>query len=191
MPLPIPSNLLTPLPLSGQSPATALWIFKTANLFRGVIELDCTSKGIESSAELVRAAVAAEYKPGRIVPFAFGTILRYRSEAPTSEQIETLVDDVARAKGTWQWIIAIDEESQQVRGVHMWARGYLTPVYETLMKHYESEGRICSSQIKSPGRFWTRLWNITKALLQARQVLISVGAVLVVVTLLVRLLSKA
>jgi hypothetical protein len=182
MMLPISNELLQPLPLTGASSATSLWIHKTRNIFRGVIEIDCTNRTSAAAATLVREVVAAEYKPGFIVPFAFGTILRYQNQAPDSSTVEPFIADTAQSKGTWQWCIAIDEASRQAHGVHMWMRGYLTPVYEELMAHFEQSGYKCSTKTKAPSRMWIHMWRITKALLQAREFLIVVIGIIVAIT---------
>jgi hypothetical protein len=176
--LSISNELVKPLPLSGNSPALSLWIHKTANVFRGVIDLECTAKHPAEAATLVREVVAAEYKPGRIVPFAFGTVLRCKDHVFDSFALEPFIADTAQSKGTWQWSISVNEESRKVHGVHMWMRGYLTPVYEEIMGQFELNGYTCSTRTKEPSRLWVRMWNATKTLLQVREFLIMLGVVI-------------
>lgn len=191
MSLPIQSELLEPAPLTGKSPALSLWVRRTPNIFRGVLELDCTSKTVEGAAIAVRDTVAAEYSPGLIVPFAFGAILRYTHTSPNASDVEHLIDDRARARATWQWIIVVNSSSKHAYGVHMWMRGYLTPVYETLINHFENSGYVCHSITKQPSKFWNRLWGTMAALLKVRRILVAFGAIVVVVSLLLRLFSGA
>lgn len=191
MTLPVQSELLEPAPLTGRSPALALWVRKTPNVFRGVLELDCSSKTVEEVTVAVRDTVTAEYSPGLIIPFAFGAVLHYAHTSPNAADVEHLIDDRARSRATWQWIIVVNNSSKRVYGVHMWMRGYLTPVYETLIKHFENSGYFCQSITKEPSRFWNRLWGTMAALLKLRRVLVVVGAAVVVVGLLLRLFSGA
>jgi len=120
MSLPIPSDLLESVPLTGKSPALALWVKKTPNLFRGVFELDCTSSTVEEAEAAVRETVTVEYSPGFVVPFAFGAILHYANLAPSASEVMRLIDDRARSNGTWQWVIVVNTSSKQAYGVHMW-----------------------------------------------------------------------
>lgn len=190
MTLPVQSELLERVPLTGKSAALALWVRNAANVFRGVLELDCTSKTVEEAAAFVRAAVTAEYSPGLIIPFAFGVVLHYNQTSPNAADVEYLIDDRARSRATWQWIIVVNNSSKHVYGVHMWMRGYLTPVYEGLIKHFENSGYLCQSVTKQPSKFWNRLWGTMAALLKLRRVFVIVGAVVAVVGLLFKLLSR-
>jgi hypothetical protein len=175
--LPVPPDLLDRVAPTGKSRAQALWTKKTANLFRGVVLLDCTSLAAEQAESLVRETIAAEYAPGLVVPFAFGTVLRYRHLAPPADSLARFVDDRARAAGTWQWIILVDEDARQASGTHMWMSGYLTPVYEALLKHYERQGYACRAVTRAPGRLWTRLWAVRDVLSAARWVLLVIVVV--------------
>ncbi|MDR2188188.1 MAG: hypothetical protein LBE62_09070 [Azonexus sp.] len=175
--LPIPSELLAPVPLTGKSPALALWVRKTPNLFRGVLELDCSGKTVEAAAVAVRDTVTAEYSPGFIIPFAFGAVLHYDRASPNAADVAHLIDDRARSRATWQWIIVVNDSSKRVYGVHMWMRGYLTPVYETLIGHFENTGYLCQCITKEPGRFWLNYFKLN-------DVLGVIGAIVIVVGLL-------
>lgn len=191
MTLPVQSELLETAPLTGKSPALALWVRRTPNIFRGVLELDCTSKTVEEAAAAVRDAVTAEYSPGLIIPFAFGVVLHYTHTSPSAADVEHLIDDRARSRATWQWIIVVNNSSKHVYGVHMWMRGYLTPVYETLIKHFENLGYLSQSIAKQPSKFWNRLWGTMGALLKLRNVLAVVGAVVAIGGLLLKLFPGA
>jgi hypothetical protein len=142
---------------------------------------------VEESSNAVRDIVTAEYAPGLIVPFGFGAILRYASASPRIGDVGHLVDDRGRPRATWQWLIVVDASTKRVYGIHMWMRGYLTPVYEALIKHYEDSGYASQSVIKQPSKFWTRLWDSMTVLLKARRVLLVIGAIIFVVGLLIRL----
>lgn len=187
MTLPVPSELLDPIPLSGKSSALSLWVRKTPNLFRGVLELDCTCKTAAEAATAVREVVTLEYAPGLVIPFAFGTILHYAHTSPDVKDMENLIDDRARSRATWQWIIVVNGSLKQVYGIHMWANGYLTPVYENLIKHFENTDYQCQTTVKEPSRFWKRLWWMTSASLKMRRVLIAISTLIAVVGLLLRL----
>lgn len=178
MPLPISGELLERLSLTGKSAALALWQRKTNNLFRGVFEIDCTDQSPDEIAAQVLKTVKVEYEPGLIVPFAFGVVLQFASGAPTPSQMESLVDDRARNRGTWQWLVVIDQASRQAFGVHMWAKGYLTPVFEAILEHLQSQGYATTQHIKQPGKFWVNLWALAGSLLTARKVLAALGAVM-------------
>lgn len=73
----------------------------------------------------------------------------------------------------------------------MWMRGYVTPVHETLIKHFESSGYVCHTVTRQPSKFWKRLWDIMAALLKMRRVLVAVGTIVVVASFLLRLYSVA
>jgi hypothetical protein len=191
MNIPVQSEFLDPARLTGKSSALALWVRRTPNVFRGVLELDCTSKTVEEAAIAVRDAVTAEYSPGLIIPFAFGAVLYYTDTSPNAADVEHLIDDRARSRATWQWIIIVNKSSKHAYGVHMWMRGYLTPVYEALINHFEYSGYVCHSATKAPSKFWNRLWGTMAAMFKVRRVALAVGAVLVVVGLLLRLFSVA
>lgn len=191
MTLSLPSELLEPMPLTGKSPAIALWVRRTPNVFRGVLELDCTRKTVEESGVVVRDAVTAEYSPGLIVPFAFGVILHYSNASPNAAAVQHLVDDRARSRATWQWIIVVDNSTKRVFAVHMWMRGYLTPVYEALIKHFENSGYSSESIVKQPSRFWTRLWATMAVLLKARRVLVAIAAIVTLIGIVLRLYWSA
>ena len=183
MPLPISPDLLDVLPLTGKSPAVALWSRKTSNIFRGVLELECAGKTPEEISAVVLAAVAAEYSPGLIVPFAFGTVLRFAGGAPDSKLLEHLVDDRGRGRGTWQWLVVVDDQNKTAHGIHMWAPGYLTPVFTSLLDHFRNEGYSSLSMTKEPGRFWKRIWSVSASLVKAHQALVYIGAGFVLVVL--------
>jgi hypothetical protein len=184
MPLPIPLELLEPAPLTGRSAAQSMWRRKTKNIFRGVFELDCTGSSSGQISERVLKTVEVEYEPGFLVPFAFGVVLHFTSEAPTPSQLEHLVDDRARKRGTWQWLVVVDQTRKEAYGIHMWANGYLTPVFEALLKHFEGQGYASTKLLKQPGKFWVNLWATMRSLLVARRALVVVGAVLAVVLVL-------
>ena len=148
--------------------------------------MDCSNKTIEESAAEVRDAVTAEYSPGFIVPFAFGVVLHYSGTLPNTSDITYLVDDRARPKATWQWIIVVNTSAKRVYGVHMWMRGYLTPVYEELFKHFENMDYVSKSVTKEPSRFWTRLWETMAAMSKARLALLAIGAIVFFVCLIIR-----
>lgn len=169
----------------------SLWRRKTANIFRGVLEVECSGLNAEQSEVLVRDLVLGEFSPGFFVPFAFGAVLHYSQKAPSPEDLQGLIDDRAQAKGTWQWVIAVDEAAGRAFGVHTWTNGYLTPVYESLLKHYERVGLISSTRTKPPGKFFTRLWRIGAGLATARKYVILAGAGLVVALLLAQLLVES
>lgn len=174
--LPVPAELLDPVAPTGQSAVGGVWVRKTFNVFRGVVDLDCTALDVAAAEARVRETIASEFAPGGIVPFAFGTVLRYRRGAPAAEDLLHLVDDRSRPRGTWQWIILVDAEKRSVSGLHTWMRGYLTPVYESLITHFEALGFTCTAITKEPGRFWTRLWAILAGAQAARRVLLAAGA---------------
>lgn len=181
MTLPIPPGLLAELPLSGASPATSLWQHKTANIFRGVLELDCSDRSAAEISDLVLRTVKLEYDPGMIVPFAFGTVLRTRAAAPDERELEQLVDDRSRNRGTWQWIVLVHEPANKALGIHMWASGYLTPVFDAILSDLERQGFACTRRVKPPSRFWTRLWATGKVLVTAQRLLVSLGIFLAAV----------
>jgi hypothetical protein len=111
---PVQTQLLEPIPPIGKSPVFTLWIKRTPSLFRGVLELDCSHKSIEESVTAVHNAVTAEYAPDLFVPFTFVAILRYSDESPTIS--EYLVDDHARSRATWQWIVVVNASTYSAYG---------------------------------------------------------------------------
>jgi hypothetical protein len=178
--LPIPTALLEPKTPTDQSAAEGVWVRKTPNLFRGVVELDCTALDAARAEALVRKTISSEFAPGVIVPFAFGTVLRFRTGAPLAEDLLHLIDDRSRARGTWQWIVLLDAEKRSVSGLHMWMRGYLTPVYDALIAHFESQGFTGTAITKQPSKFWTRLWAFIAGAQTARKMLMAVGGAVAV-----------
>ncbi|GAA5160466.1 hypothetical protein [Viridibacterium curvum] len=187
MSLPIPTDLLESAPLTGKSPASALWVRKTPNLFRGVLELKCTSSTVEETEAIVRNAVTVEYSPGFVVPFAFGAILHYTDPTPSAAEVMRVIDDRASSKGTWQWVIVLNDLSKRAYGIHMWMPGYLTPVYEALLSHFESTGYACEKLTKQPSQFWHNLWGAMAALVKAHKVLVAAGVILSLALLVFRL----
>lgn len=99
-----------------------------------------------------------------------------------------LIADRAQSRGTWQWLIVVDAQSQRVFGVHMWAKGYLTDVYEGLLQHFDAVGE---SHIKQPSKFWRSLWSAMKSLGTARKVLTALALVLASALALGKLLGWA
>jgi hypothetical protein len=178
MSLPIQPELLDRTPLTGKSPALSLWRKKTKNLYRGVLELNCAEAEASRISDFVLKAVEAEYKPGFWVPFAFGTVLHFKGAAPSAKELECLVDDRARNRGTWQWVIAVNQSTREAYGIHMWASGYLTPAFEAILKDLNHQGYKQTTRVKQPSKFWLNMWATTKALLTARAVLVAIGAVL-------------
>ncbi|KQV49204.1 hypothetical protein ASC95_16380 [Pelomonas sp. Root1217] len=163
-------------PLTGKSPAIALWTRKTNNIFRGVLELECTNSTPEDIAALVLQTVSAEYTPGPVVPFAFGTVLRFKYNAPFPEALEHLIDDRSRNRGTWQWLVVTDETTKSAYGIHMWSTGYLTPVFSSLLEHLQTKSYSCNTIVKEPGKFWERLWAMSASLVKVRKVLVYAGS---------------
>ncbi|WP_092273402.1 MULTISPECIES: hypothetical protein [unclassified Duganella] len=178
MSLPIPIDLLDPVSLTGRSAAQSIWRHKTKNIFRGVFELDCTGRSPSEIFEQVIRIVEEEYDPGFFVPFAFGVVLHFSSEAPPPSQLESFIDDRARNRGTWQWLVVVDQARREAYGIHMWANGYLTPVFEVLLGHLDGEGYTVTKRLKLPGKFWTNLWATMRSLVAARKALVPVGVVL-------------
>lgn len=149
--------------------------------------MDCTLKTVGESAIVVRNTVTAEFSPGLVIPFAFGAILYYSNPSPNAVDVEYLVDDRARSRATWQWVIVVDRTTKRIYAVHMWMRGYLTPVYEALIKYFESSGYTSESIVKQPSKFWTRLWSTMAVLLKARRIFVAIGAISVLVNIMLRL----
>lgn len=190
MSLPIPLELLEPVALTGKSAAQSMWQRKTRNIFRGVFELECTGMSPREISAQVLKTVEVEYKPGSIVPFAFGVVLRFASEAPAPNQLESFIDDRARNRGTWQWLVVVDHARKEAYGIHMWANGYLTPVFEAILKNLEGEGYTSARQFKQPGKFWVNLWATMRSLLAARKMLVAVGTALAIVFILCELFAS-
>jgi hypothetical protein len=186
--LPVPADLLDPLPLSGKSSARALWMRKTPNLFRGVVEVDCATREATEVNRVVREVVKAEYEPGLVVPFAFGTVLNFERLAPSVQDLEIYVADRVQRGGTWQWLVVVDQQQRTATGVHMWMPGYLTPVYERLLQHFAAIGYACESSTRKPGKFWQRLWATLKGLHTAQHLLSTVGVAVVLALTVVALL---
>ncbi len=185
--LPVPADLLDPLPLSGKSSARSLWMRKSSNLFRGVVEIDFADPERIEVGQVVREVVKAEYEPGFVVPFAFGAILNFKRSAPSVQELAHYIADRAQRGGTWQWLLVVDEQQRRVAGVHMWMSGYLTPVYESLLRHFNANGYACESSTKEPGKFWHRLWATLKGLNTAQHYLSTVGVAVVLMLIVIAL----
>lgn len=57
--------------------------------------------------------------------------------------MEACVDDIdvrENAKGTWQWSVICLRNEKVAVGAHMWMQGYLTPVYQHILSHLETDG---------------------------------------------------
>ena len=176
MTLHVAPELLAPAEPCDPSFRGRLWVKKGWNLFRGVVEARFHDERPEVVARLVREIVRREFKPGLIVPFAFGTVLRFDGAPPPASEMGRYVDTTARARDTWQWMIVCDEARKVAYGIHTWVPGYLRPVYDDVLKQLAAQGYACASQDKRVDEVFARLWSVRRIL-----ILVATGLALVLV----------
>jgi hypothetical protein len=187
MTLSISPKFLEPISPKMQRRNISLWRKKTANIFRGVIEIPCPSMDAASISDEIRLLVKKEFEPDFFVPFAFGTVLHCQTGAPSIAEMAALIDTKSRSEGTWQWLIVTDHDSRRAYGVHTWMQGYLTPVYQQLLKQLEQENYQCSSMAREPDKLFTRFWSVNARLAKMRAVLLVISAALGLVMFISRL----
>jgi hypothetical protein len=178
MNLRVSPELLEPMEAAFPQSDGMLWVKKGRNVFRGVIEIYLHDEGAAVAAGLVRDIVKREFKPGLIVPFAFGAILHFDGTSPNASEMANYIDTKARWRDTWQWVIVCDESRKAAYGIHTWVHGYLRPVYDDILRQLATRGYACTSQDKAVDKFFTRIWSLNAKLLKAKQVLLILAAVL-------------
>jgi len=187
--LTIALELLAPKAPSTPGFPGSLWVKSGTNVFRGVIEYRCLQGGPAEIAGAVRDIVTREFKPGYVVPFAFGTILHFDRASPREADMAPYIDTRARWRDTWQWMIVCDHARKSAFGIHTWMHGYLRPAYEDVLQQLEAQGFTCTSQDRAVDEVFTRMVTWRARLLQARRAVLLVLAALALLTIGVRLLG--
>lgn len=180
--------------LAPKTPSTAgfpgsLWVKNGTNVFRGVIEYRCPPGEPAEIASAVRDIVTREFKPGYVVPFAFGAILHFDRGSPREADMAPYVDTRARWRDTWQWMIVCDHARKSAFGIHTWMHGYLRPAYEDVLQQLEAQGFTCTSRDRAVDEVVTRMVTWRARLLQARRAVLLVLVALAVLTIGSRLLG--
>lgn len=118
-----------------------LWEHKTLNIHRAILQWTPQAKLPYSAIhEQLRNKISEEYKVSWWRGFGFGVILNVHSIPDRIELIEDTVDIRDNRKGTCQWVIIVCQEPKFVIAVHTWMSTFLTPIYESLIAHYQDQG---------------------------------------------------
>lgn len=177
MTLSISTELLDKTSPKTQGEELFLWRRKTLNIYRGVIETSCSTNDPATVSEKIRTLVKEEFDPGSFIPFAFGTVLHFESEAPPSEIMASFIDTRARSEGTWQWLVVTNGTTKRAYGVHTWMEGYLTPVYLQILKDLENSGYACSNSAREPERLFRFMYGENSLFAKFRSILSMLGLV--------------
>ena len=146
-----------------------LWEKKNLNIHRGVIEWSIITPcgSIDEIAGRVREGVKLEFSPGWIRGFGFGTILHLKAAPKDFCRICDHVDTRNKTNGVWQWAIICFDEDRLALGVHTWLKGYLRPVYESILQQAAIQGYACHSveaEIDPLIRTLTRIGKVCHAI---------------------------
>jgi hypothetical protein len=119
-----------------------LWEHKAFNIHRAVIHWDASKLKLTLSdiQKNVRDLIKRQFKVRFWRGFGFGTVVALAELPYDISAFEKSVDQRDNRQGTWQWIILIDNNSKKYLSNHTWAKGYLTPIYESILSNLESNG---------------------------------------------------
>lgn len=123
------------------------WEKKSLGIHRGVIDwsMDMPAESIDEIARQIRLGVKKEFKPGWLRGFGFGVILRVKTVPNDFVGICKHIDTRNKLDGVWQWVVVCLEANRVALGVHTWQRGYLHPVYDSILEQLASSGYQCHS----------------------------------------------
>jgi len=150
--------------IGGSDSEWQMWEVKTFNVHRGVLmwRPEAATLSMSNVEEIVRNKVKESFKRSWWRGFAFGVILDLQSIPDGSETINDSIDIRENGKGTWQWTILSISNIKSTVGVHTWVKGWLTPVYEDLMAHYESCGHQVGTFKKEKGKVLELLTTVAR-----------------------------
>lgn len=153
---------LRPREISGDD-QWQVWEHKTLNIHRGVLVWrPQQALSWHEMSEAISQQAQVAYKVRRWRGFGFGVIV----ESPTiPEDIATIDEAIhtqAQSRGTWQWCILVCPPVQTAIGIHTWMRGYLTPVYQELLLHYQTQGFEIGSCKKEKDRLLQFITTIAR-----------------------------
>ena len=120
----------------------SVWEHKTFNIHRGVLEWRPQNR-LEQYSEVttaVRGKVAETFKRAWWRGFAFGVLVELPQLPSDAADCGTDVDVRENSNGTWQWSLLVCPATKVAVGIHTWTSGYLSPVYQSLVDYFKSEG---------------------------------------------------
>jgi len=126
----------------GASKEWKYWEHKTFNIHRAIVHW-VPSEPISNLAEIkekVRSKITKHFKRSWWRGFGFGVVAEFNTPPGNLNDTRELVDKFDNSKGTWQWHLFLDHQSQLVICAHTWVAGYLSPIFESLVSHYEQRG---------------------------------------------------
>ncbi len=118
-----------------------LWEHKTLNIHRAILHWSPISKlTYPDISEAVRNKINKKFKVSWWRGFAYGIIIDVPSMPDGIDIIDDSIDTRDNKNGTWQWIVLECLEPKSIVAVHTWMSGFLTPIYESLLSNYRSQG---------------------------------------------------
>ena len=92
--------------------------------------------------------------------FAFGVVVRCRSFPADLHASLAQIDGRDNPRGTWQWSLIISESARPVVGVHMWAYGWLSGLFDEVLAGYRAAGYRVSVRKKEKDRLMKFLTRV-------------------------------
>jgi hypothetical protein len=122
----------------------SIWEHKTFNMHGAVVHWDAENlePTISDIQKNIRDLIQGQFKVGFWRGFGFGAVIELRDLPDDISGFEKIVDQRDNRNGTWQWTIVIGNKSKKYLSNHTWAKGYLTPVYESLLTRLNSSGYV-------------------------------------------------
>jgi hypothetical protein len=120
----------------------SIWEHKTFNIHRAVVYWDASNlqPTIDDIRNDIRTLIKDNFKVRFWRGFGFGSITELSELPDDIGNFEKCVDQRDNRNGTWQWAVIIGNNSKKYLSNHTWAKGYLTPVYESLLNYIQSSG---------------------------------------------------
>jgi len=119
----------------------SVWEKKNLNIHRAVLRWHPggAAGDYAAASAAVRDKVSRNFKRSWWRGFAFGVVLELPALPVDLPKCEADIDVRDNRKGTWQWTIVVCPAARVIAGVHTWTKGYLTPVYESVLDHYRAQ----------------------------------------------------
>ncbi len=140
-----------------------IWQKKNLNIHRGLIEFTANRvDSIDDLAREVREGVRREFRPGWLRGFGFGTVIHFNDVPFDFAQICQHIDTRSSRHGVWQWIIVCFDEDKIAVAIHTWLKGYLRPIYDSVLQQLDDVGYECHSADAEVDILFTRLQSIAQ-----------------------------
>ena len=125
----------------------SLWEYKTFNIHRAIVHWNAPNFQVTMGdiQKNIRALIKDNFKIRFWRGFGFGSIIELSELPDDMGNFEECINQRDNRNGTWQWAIITGKNSKKYLSNHTWAKGYLTPVYESLLNFIKGSGYIAAT----------------------------------------------